>query len=148
MFKLKTRKGYILIEILCAMTIFTMLVASSIAVFYQSRKIKKIKNDNLNCFIFAEGLKNNIMYNSNYEDLCYLRENNKLYITKENMNLDKLKNKDILEIFKNDFKEDTPYIKLDIKGQDILKINMKLYSNEKNKLKAVCCEFYKGRYKR
>ncbi|NEZ46327.1 type II secretion system protein [Clostridium niameyense] len=148
MFKLKSKKGFVIVEVLCGISIFMILFYPSLHGIYTSLKIKKQQIPLEVYFTYLESLKNNLIYNNTYEELKFLQENNKIYIKDEKIQEKILKSKDIKNIFTDEVPLTFPYIKMDVLGDEILEVNLQLNYKFNEKNKKIDCKFYKGRYKR
>ncbi|EJO5346971.1 type II secretion system protein [Clostridium botulinum] len=148
MWNLKVKKGFVIIEILCALSIFIMILGGALVVSKNASKIKCEYSEREKYIGFLQGVKNEVMYNFTYKDLKELKKENKLYINKDEMNWDFYENKDTKILFTNVLPKKQPYIEMKISENQVFKINLILNYKERNKEKTVQCEFYKGRYKR
>lgn len=148
MFKLKSKKGFVIVEVLCGISIFMILFYASLQAIYTSSKIKKQQRHLEVYFTYLESLKNNLIYNNTYEELKFLQENNKIYIKDEQIQEKILKSKNVKNIFTDEMPSIFPYIKMNILGDEILEVNLQLNYKFNEKHKKVDCKFYKGRYKR
>ncbi|APH14466.1 hypothetical protein NPD5_121 [Clostridium sporogenes] len=148
MWNLKDKKGFIMIEILCALSIFIMLLSGALVASKNASKIKCEYREREKYIGLLQGVKNEVMYNFTYEDLKNLKEENKLYIHKEEMNWDFHQNKDTKMLFTNIVPQKEPYLEMRITETEIFKVNLILNYEERKEKKRVHCEFYKGRYKR
>ncbi|NFN87395.1 type II secretion system protein [Clostridium sporogenes] len=148
MLNLKDKKGFIIIEILCALSIFIMLLGGALTVGRNSSKIKCEYKEREKYIGFLQRIKNEAMYNFTYEDLKKLKNDNKLYIHKDEMEWDFEKNKDTKILFTNIAPQKKPYLEMRISGDDVFKVNLILNYEERKEKKKIECEFYKGRYKR
>ena len=137
-----------MIEVLCALSIFIMLLSGALVASKNASKIKCEYMEREKYTGLLQGVKNEVMYNFTYEDLKNLKEENKLYIHKEAMNWDFHQNKDIKMLFTNIVPQKEPYLEMRITETDIFKVNLILNYEERKEKKRVRCEFYKGRYKR
>lgn len=95
-----------------------------------------------------EAAKNNIIYNCSYDEIQKLALENRYYISKENIQEDKIKEKGITNLFTQNKPLEEPYIAIDIEQGKVLKLNLKLHTKIKNNTKVMECEIYKGKYKR
>jgi prepilin-type N-terminal cleavage/methylation domain-containing protein len=122
--KLKTNNGFTLVEIICSISIFSVMLSMIITI-----ELKNISLHNENLKLrdykyFMEALKNDIEFNWNYEELKQLSAQ-KMYIEGNNINITELKQgrgRDILTTEKPDY---LPYIEIFIQGNDATKINIK-----------------------
>ena len=141
-------KGYSLIEVICSITVFSILFITILSIQLNNLKLKKTSNEIHNNTIFMEAAKNNIIYNCSYDEIQKLALENRYYISKENIQEDKIKEKGITNLFAQDKPSEEPYIAIDIEQGKVLKLNLKLYTKIKDNTKVMECEIYKGKYKR
>lgn len=147
MWNLKDKKAFIIIEVLCAMSVFIMLLAGALVVSKNAYKLKceHIKKEKY--IEFFQGVKNEIMYNFTYEDLKNLKNKSKLYIQKDEMNWDFHEEKDIKMLFTDVVPKEKPYLEMKINEEEILKVDL-ILNYGKMKEDHLKSQFYKGRYKK
>lgn len=110
MFK-SNKKGFSIIEVLCSICILSITVAVNTSMIINSLRIKN-HNDNLQKYsYFTEALKNNLVYNLEFENLKSL-ENKKLYIDENDFKIDILKENRLSEIIKSTPPNTKAYIEL------------------------------------
>lgn len=137
MWNLKDKKGFIMIEILCALSIFIMLLSGALVASKNASKIKCEYRQREKYIGLLQGVKNEVMYNFTYEDLKRLKEENKLYIHKDEMNWDFHQNKDTKMLFTNIVPQKEPYLEMRITETEIFKVNLILnYEERKEKKKG------------
>lgn len=148
MLNLRSSKGFTLIEVLCSISVFSILFMSALAIQTTSYKIQKYYRKIYTYSLFEEYVKNNIIYNCTYDQIAQLRMQNRLYISGDNINLNNTNSTEFTNIFMNNIPKQKPYIQMNIKGDNVLKIDIKLYTQEMNKKEVMECEVYKGKYKK
>lgn len=126
MWKLKTNNGFTLVEILCSISIFSVMFAMIITI-----ELKNISLHNENLMLrdykyFMESLKNDIKFNWNYEELKQLL-GKQMYIRGDNINITMLKEGRGREILTTEKPDCLPYIEIGIQGNDVIKIDLKLH---------------------
>lgn len=121
---------------------------SALAIQTTSYKIQKYYRKIYTYSLFEEYVKNNIIYNCTYDQIAQLRMQNRLYISGDNINLNNTNSTEFTNIFMNNIPKQKPYIQMNIKGDNVLKIDIKLYTQEMNKKEVMECEVYKGKYKK
>lgn len=110
-----SKQAFTLIELMCSIALFSLMSITAASVITCSCRLK-LYNENLrNYTYFVEGLKNNIAYNLKEEELCYIKENGKKFIHKENINIKNLKGKNLEEILCANIPEQEPYIQVNVK---------------------------------
>lgn len=148
MWKLNHKKGFTLIEVLCSITVFSILFMAALSIEINSLKIKKLNSELYSYSLFMEEIKNIMIYNCSYNKLQKLSLENKYYISKENMQIGKIKEKGIEGLFQQVLPSEKPYLVMIVEGDKVLKAKLKLYIKYLNSEKIMECEFYKGKYKR
>lgn len=148
LWNLNIKKGYSLIEVICSITLFSTLFLAILSIQVNNLKIKKVSNQIYNYTVFMEAAKNNIIYNCSYEDIERLNFEKRYYISKENLQVDKIKEKGVENLFTADRPLKDSYLMLNIEEGKVVKLNLKLYEKIRNDTKIMECEFYKGKYKR
>lgn len=143
MFKLNKR-GFTLIEVLCAVSIFSIFTTFSLNIFNKSIKIKKYNSYYKESIYFIEAVKNTLIYNSSLEEINKIKGKGPIVIAEEDMNIDNVKNKDFLDN-KGNSKVNYPYIILNIEErEDDFLVNIKNYFNINKKISM---DFYREKEK-
>lgn len=148
MLNLKSNRGFTLIEVLCSISVFSILFMSALTMQISSHKMQKYYEKMYTYSIFEEYVKNNIIYNCTYEQIEQLKMQNRLYISEHNINLNNIDNMDFTDIFMSTVPQQKPYVQINVQGDKVLKIDIKLYTQEMNKKEVMECEVYKGKYKK
>lgn len=146
--KLKIKKGISLIEVMCSITIFSVMFLALISMQVDNTKLKKANSDIHNYSLFMEEIKNNLIYNCSYFELQKLGEEHRCYISKENIEVGLLKERDINSLFIEEKPIEKPYVEIYVEQGKVLRINLKLYIKAKDNEEVMECEIYKGSYKR
>lgn len=143
MFKLNKR-GFTLMEVLCAVSIFSIFTSFSLNIFNKSIKIKKYNSYYKESIYFIEAVKNTLIYNSSLEEINKIKGKGPIVIAEEDMNIDNVKNKDFLNN-KGNSKVNYPYIILNIEErEDDFLVNIKNYFNINKKISM---DFYREKEK-
>lgn len=148
MLKLRSEKGFTLVEVICSLSIFSIMFISMMSYEITSIKMQKtIKNTNNNVFIM-ETLKNNIIYSMTFEELKGLQNNNRFFINNENMDILKIQS-GVVNVFSAQSVNDDTYMKLSFMEYDlgVYSLRLSLYNDKQNDTPALQCNFYKGNYK-
>ena len=143
----KTNKGFTLIEILISLSLFTMLFSFALSMELSKLKLERYNNDLRLSLSYLEGLRGVAANNLSYMDILNLKNSNKIYVGKDNMNFELLKEYSSL-IFTYEKPGGYPYIILDISGEEVLNVTMELHSFHYGKEEIITTRLYKGRYKR
>lgn len=142
------KKGFTLIEVLCSITIFSILFMTAISIQLNSFKVKKYNKDLYNSILIMEYIKNNIIYNCSYDEIMYLNSMNKRYISCNDLNFHSIKDNNLINLVSDAVPDEEPYVVLSISGAEVLKVNLQFYENIYGSIKVRECEFYKGNYKK
>jgi prepilin-type N-terminal cleavage/methylation domain len=148
MCKSNKKNGFNLIEVMCSVTLFSILFMITLTIGVKVLKIKKYNKEINNYSLAMEEIKNRMIYNSTYNELQQLKLENRYYISEENINFDKLRQKDLIDMFIETKPLQESYLVISIEEGMVLKVNLKLYAKVNNDINIMECEFYKGEYKR
>lgn len=148
MLKLKTKKGFTLIEVLCSICIFYIMFTAALTTQCSSINIRKSTSDLKNYCLFFEALRNNMEYNALYDEILQLKSEQKFYISSDKIDLDVVKNNSLTTVFSSIEPSKEPYVKVSITDGDVLTVNISLFYKSFNSEQNLECIFYKGRYKR
>ncbi|RXI71632.1 prepilin-type N-terminal cleavage/methylation domain-containing protein [Clostridium tetani] len=139
MFKLNKR-GFTLIEVLCAVSVFLIFTTLALSIFNKSIKVKKYNNYYKESIYFIEAIKNTLVYNSSSEEINKIKDKGSIVILEKDMNIDNVRNKSFLNT-RDTSHLNYPYIVLNIEErEDDFLINIK---NHFNKNKEISMGFYK-----
>ena len=146
MLGLKNRKGYGIIEVVFSLSILMIFSTTVLLVSMNSLKLIAYNKEIEKCTVFAEGIKNLIVYNYTYADIVNLRNTNKIYIRSEDVDISVLRDKDLMNILTKTKPKQKPYAVLYIEDEECetLKITLNIYTkvNKNN----IVLQFYKGNY--
>ncbi|MGK0466252.1 type IV pilus modification PilV family protein [Clostridium sp.] len=147
MLKLRSDKGFTLVEVICSLGIFSILFISVMSYDITSSKIKNtIKDTNNNVFIL-ETIKNNMIYAMTFQELEVLKRNDRVFINSGNMTLPKIK-QSTMNVFSEDALTEKPYVKLDFLKYElnVYTLRLALYDDNQSDIPSLQCNFYKGNY--
>lgn len=148
MFKLSKKKGFTLIEVLSSITLFAVLFMIILSMQLSVSRLERYNKQLANYSVFMEELKNVMMYNSTYNEIMKLNLEHRYYISKENIDFEKVREKGFTKLFVETKPLEEPYLALNVEEGKVLKIKLKLYTRFINNTKIMECEFYKGKYKK
>lgn len=111
-------------------------------------KIKRLNNEIYNYSVFMEAAKNSVIYNCSYDEIQKLNFQKKYYISKENLQIDKIKERGVQNLFVSEKPLEGSYLELNIVDGKVMKLNLKLYEKIRKDAKVIECEVYKGKYHR
>ncbi|OFI07578.1 hypothetical protein CLOACE_01820 [Clostridium acetireducens DSM 10703] len=143
MLNTKIKKGFSLIEVMCSLTVFSILFIQLVVIQVNNNKLKYY-NYKMNEYVtIMEFIKNDLIYNSTYEEIIQLKNSNNIYITNENLKLDTIKKNNILNLFTNIKPHEENYLVLHIHEKEKLNLNLKIYGKVLNKNKIIECNISK-----
>ncbi|MCM8711028.1 type II secretion system GspH family protein [Clostridium sp. SYSU_GA19001] len=146
MLKSNKKSGFTIIEVLCALSIFSILFNCIMCIQLNNMKLKKY-NKELSSFLYVlEAVKKEIIFNSTYSSIKNLNNNGRKYIRKDKLTIDNIKTLKLEEIFDVDKENDDSYLVMKITDGEVLKIELELYVKINNREEKIKCEFYKGNY--
>ncbi|MGH4125681.1 MAG: type II secretion system protein [Clostridium sp.] len=143
-----SKKGFTLLEMLCSLGIFSMIFICIMSFNLTSLNIKKdIKTINNNISIM-ECLKNNIIYSMSFEGLEQLQKNNRVFVNKENMTLNKIQ-KGVMDVFSDKVVLTDSYIQLSFLKCEfkVYTLRLTLHSGSPEDIIELQCDLYKGDHK-
>ncbi|NME94850.1 hypothetical protein HF847_02375 [Clostridium cochlearium] len=137
-----SKKGFSLIDVLCAITVFLILTTLALSIFSKSIKVKKYNNYYKESIYFIEAIKNTLIYYSTLEEINKIKERAPIVIARKDMNMDNVKNKSFLKTSENS-NLNYPYVVLNIEEkEDSFLISIKNYFNNN---KEISMTFYRGK---
>jgi len=147
MLKSISKKGFTLVEVVCSLSILSLIFICIFSYEVTSLNIKKnIKTINDNTLLM-ETLKNNIIYSMSFDDLEQLQRESKTFINNENMCLDKIR-RGVSNVFSEHLCEEQPYIQLSFLKCEfkVYSLKLTLHTGKPNDKEELQCNFYKGCY--
>lgn len=148
MLNLKNKEGFTLVEIMVSLCIFSLIFTGVMDIMIASVKLEKWNKstrNNLTCFKALKGIMESTM---NYDDIVWIADNGRVYVTQENLDFNKIKSNDIKKIFSMSKPEKGSFISIEIEGDDVLTVKMVLYQACGREHDEFSTKFYKGNYKR
>ncbi|AKN34010.1 hypothetical protein Ccar_25520 [Clostridium carboxidivorans P7] len=145
---LKKKKGFTLIEVLCAITLFSTLFITCLRTELNALTLEKYNQSMKKYLVCMEYIKNNMIYNFNYNDIQNLKDQGRYYCSINTEELDNIKGENLSKLFTKSKPGNKPYMVMSIDGEKVYKVNLKLYVQILNKERIMECEFYKGKYKK
>jgi prepilin-type N-terminal cleavage/methylation domain-containing protein len=146
MLKSKTSKGFTLIEVMAAITLFSTLFLATMTIQISYMRLK-LHNEKMNNYRFImEIIKYGLLYDISRDELLELKNNNRIYLNGRYINSEILRNEDLIDLFSDRVESEELYIKTIIEGEEVFKIELqfivKLFGNQE----TIICEFYRGFY--
>jgi len=143
-----SKKGFTLLEVLCSLGIFSIVFICIMSFDVTSHNIKKDIKTLTNNVSIMETLKNNIIYSMPFEGLEQLQINNRFYVNKENMNMDKIQS-GVMDVFSDKSNSVGEYIQLSFLKCEfkVYSLRLSLHDGSPDDNIQLYCNFYKGDHK-
>lgn len=146
MWILKKSKGYSLLEVMCSVGIFTMIITAMVPVVNYTFKIKNIEREVTQYSNLLHCIKNEMISNLDNEDLEHISSERKEYITSDKLQVDSLRENPLKDILVREAPDKKPYGEIIVENEDVYKIKIIIHYQSYNEEKEVVCEFVKGKY--
>lgn len=143
--KSRIKKGFSLIEVLCAFMIFSIVFLGVMKIMLNALELKKQNQLMKSQSEFLYAVKYNIMYNVSYEKLLCLYDSEKKNIEGSKLKLDYIKDNGLEGTLSNKTDYNLPYGIMEIEKGEVLKINIKIINSKINDKKNLIITFYKGK---
>lgn len=140
--KFKSKKGYILIEVVVSISLITLMFTNILAAKSNAGSMNKNLSRKSEEIFYFEALKNDIYYNSSFQDMSkYI--NKPMHISKENLSMEDLKNNSFITLLREGSGEDKPIVNITTECIDsILEIKLNLLTKDRKFETTI----YKGDY--
>lgn len=126
MWRLSIKNGFSIIEVSCSILIFSIIFSMLITIELRSINLHNESLKLRDYKYFMEALKDDIQFNWNYEDVKLL-SGKYIYIEGSNINIAKLEQGRAEDILKSQITKSLPYIEINVQGNDLMTIDIKLY---------------------
>ncbi|MHC6179432.1 type II secretion system protein [Clostridium sp. JNZ X4-2] len=146
--KIMVNKGFTLIEVLCSITVFSLLFMTALLIQLNTVKVKKYNEEVNRYTLIMEYVKNNIISNFSREDVLNLYKTGRIYVNCSEIKFEDIEEMEAGNLFSDVKPIKEPYIVLNVMENNVLKVNLQLYRKTYGKIKVDECEFYKGNYKK
>ncbi|NMM61392.1 DNA helicase [Clostridium sp. P21] len=133
---------------LCTITLFSVLFAVCLNIQLKTSKLKKYNESIMRYSLCMEYIKNNMIYNFSYSDIQSLKNQGKCYCPIAKYKLDDFTGRNLNDLFTQNKPKDKPYLIMQVEGDKVYKVNLKLYTQIIKKERIMECGFYKGSYKK
>jgi type II secretory pathway pseudopilin PulG len=147
MLKLKTEKGYSLLETLVSLSIVTIIVFCGLSLHLLKVKQKSYNtalNQNLN---YIETAGNSLLSNCSYDEIAAAFGSETKYIIAEDINANSLNTNNILTLLKSSSGSGSKNISITaVPGSGVLTISLQLSYFFSGKTEVLRYEIYKGNY--
>ncbi|MGE5627473.1 MAG: type II secretion system protein [Solirubrobacterales bacterium] len=140
----KTNKGFTILEVILSLSIFAMMSSFALALMINSKKLENQYNNLNKNLSYLEGIKTIMVSSYSYNDILTLKNDNRVYISNENMDYELLKDNRSKSIFTSVEPKHVPYIYLNFEGDKVIKATLIL----KTENELYKTELFKGSYKR
>jgi prepilin-type N-terminal cleavage/methylation domain-containing protein len=146
MLKLNKKSGMSLVEIMCAISVMSILSLCILTFQLNNLRLSNYNKDKLMYVTALEAIKEEIISNATYNDLLSLRSQNKIYVNKDKLNISSIKSLTLEHIFNESCNNLNTYMLLNIITGEVLNIELELHFKRKNTEEVIKCVFYKGNY--
>ncbi|AJA47953.1 prepilin-type N-terminal cleavage/methylation domain-containing protein [Clostridium pasteurianum DSM 525 = ATCC 6013] len=142
--RLKSKKlGFTLIEVMCALSIFTLIFMTAISIRFSTVKMR-VHNEKMEKYIESiNGVKNEILSNSSDEEIKSMLNLGEVYIDKNNIDIESIRDKKITEVITTLPSYEKPYMKISLSRDNLIAVNLELYADILRKEESIVCKFYK-----
>lgn len=145
MLKSNKKKGFSLLEQLCAMSIFSIMSISIITIQLNNLRLREYNKEILEYSSVLEALKQEILNNYSYDYIKDIYSSNKRYVNKDMLNISSIRNNNLNQIFDESYDNSITYLVLEMAEGEALKIHLEIHV-KLNKEEIIICEFNKGNY--
>lgn len=153
MWKSNSKKGYTLIEVVCSLTILSILLLAAMITELYYFSLKRYNQNLVQCTCYLEALKSNLRDQYSYADINSFQTGRNYYVSKENINIDELKEINFISdlLVQPQLEEDVlekPYIEIrkDIGEGRCINIKLTAHIQNKSGTETLRMEFLKGDY--
>jgi type II secretory pathway pseudopilin PulG len=146
MLKLNKKPGISLVEIICAISVMSILSLYILTVQLNNLRLHNYNTEKLLHVTILEAIKEEMISNATYNDLVSLSSQNKIYVNKDMLTLNSIKSLTLEQLFKESPDKFNTYIQLNITNDEILKVELELHLKLRNTEEVIKCLFYKGNY--
>lgn len=144
--KSNKKKGFSLIEQLCAISIFTIISICIITIQLNNLRLKEYNSEIFLYSSVLEALKQEILYNYSYDNVLEIYNLNKRYVVKEMLNISSIRNNNLNQVFCESVNTQNTYLMLSLIQGEVLNIHMEVHVKLNYKEEIIVCEFNKGNY--
>lgn len=144
MLRLNNKKGVTLVEAICGVSIFSIVLLFAVQIKVNEIKLSRINNETIRYTYFLDALKKELISNASEEQIIELESKGKVYVPKEKIENDE-SIIDINSVFlaENDMSK-FPYVILHSKMEDNhFKITLSMYAKFYGKEKIYTCKLIK-----
>jgi prepilin-type N-terminal cleavage/methylation domain-containing protein len=146
MLRLNKKSGMSLVEIMCAISVMSILSLCIVTFQLNNLRLSNYNKDRLMYVTALEAIKEEIISNATYNDVLSLSSQNKIYISKDKLNISSIKSLALEQIFNDRCTNPDTYIRLNVTPGEILNIELELHLKLRHAEEVIKCLFYKGNY--
>jgi prepilin-type N-terminal cleavage/methylation domain-containing protein len=144
--RLNKKTGFTVIEVLCAVSIMSILSLFILTVQLSNLNLTKYNNEKVRYITALEAIKQELLSNATYNDVVTLNNENRRFIGKDNLSIRVLRTISINELFTETCDFNNTYMLFQAIPGEVLKIQLELHLKFQQKEEIIKYEFYKGNY--
>lgn len=143
--RLKSKKlGFTIIEVMCALSIFTLMFMTAISIRLSAIKMK-VYNDSMEKYTeCVSEVRSEILSNTSNEEISSMIEAGEIYIDKDSIENEAIKRSKITEIISTTVPEKKPYMKISLSSGKLVEVNLNMYVIISGREESINCKFYKS----
>ncbi|AGK97688.1 pilus assembly FimT family protein [Clostridium pasteurianum] len=143
--KLKSNKaGFTIIEVMCALSIFTLMFITGISIRLSTVKMKAYNDQMEKYTVYVNQVRSEILSNVSDEEIKSMLNLGEVYIEEAKLNSEAIKQNKILEIVTITVPQKKQYMKISLYSGSLITVNLNLYMNILGKEESISCKFYKS----
>jgi prepilin-type N-terminal cleavage/methylation domain-containing protein len=146
MLKLSNKSGFTIVEVLCSISIISVLLLCITTLQLNNLRLKNYNKEKLDYITVVDALKEEIINNSTYNDVLSLSNLNKKFVNKEKLNISCLRDLSLEQLCDEYCDYSNTFIRINISPGELLRIELELHIKLKLHEEIIKCEFYKGDY--
>lgn len=140
------KSGLSLIEVLCSISILSIMFISIVTIQLNNYKLREYNREIEKYLPVLEAVKSEIISNETYDSILEIYKSNKTVISNEKLTLDSVRTLNASQLFSQSPQNQKTYIQLNISAGEVLKIELNLNIILNNRHETIKCEFHKGNY--
>ncbi|MDD7793954.1 hypothetical protein [Clostridium sp. 'White wine YQ'] len=123
---LNKNKGLVLIEIPIVIAILCILFLISIKCYGSAKKVLAYREEIRKETVIFKSIKKELLYNAGYDNLlAAFKDNETLYINSENLDIDRIINNNITDLFDASINSNNKYIKIQkLNSENTIKVKI------------------------
>lgn len=144
--RLNKKKGFSVVEVLCAISVMSILSLFIINIQLNNLRLRNYSKEKVKYIAVLEAVKQEILYNSTYEELIVQNNQHKNYIDKDKLSLSSLKTLNLDQIFSESCNINNTYIKLNLTTGEVISLELELHLKFNQSEEIIKTSFSKGDY--